>query len=150
MSYTDAKFTKRVLQDDFLSYPSELNPYFDFAESIINGRLAGQYEVPFADGSIPVLIRWIASYLVGYKLYDRAAALQELSDSNMGQKWWEMAQNLLTGIVEGEYLLHLEDGTLVEIAGSTSGPRAYPSGVREKAPSTENVPFFKRAQAGNW
>lgn len=153
MSYTEVEFVQNVLQDDFLKYPANLVPFFEFAEAIINARLAGKYALPFDDTSlypsVPVLIKWIASYLVGYKLYDKATATQDIS-SNRGEAWLAMAHDWLTKIAEGDYLLHLEDGTVVESAGSTTGPRAYPSGVRDKAPSADNTPLFTRAQAGEW
>jgi len=153
VSYVTLDYVKNVLKDDYLRYPSDMLPYYSFAEMEINSRLAGQYDIPFDDtakyASVPPLIQWIAAYLVGYKLYDEGTALTQL-ESSRGERWWEMAQNWLTGIVEGTYLLHLVDGTVVESAGSTTGPRSYPSGVRDKAPSTDNEPYFTRAQAGEW
>jgi hypothetical protein len=153
VAYSTIDFVKNVLRDEFLSYPSDISAELGFAQAEINSRLAGTYHLPFDDtaqyAEVPVLIQWITAYLVGYKLYDSATATLEL-DNSRGKEWWEMAQRWLSGIVEGDYLLHLADGTVVPGIGSTTGPRSYPSGVREKAPSTDNIPYFTREQAGNW
>ncbi len=153
MSYVDLSVIKRVLRDDYLRYPSEITEYTDFAEMEINSKLLGQYSIPFDDtglyATVPPLIQWITAYLVGYKLYDERTSIEDI-DNPRGQTWWEMAQRWLDGIVEGSYLLHLEDGTVVVSAGATTGPRAYPTGVRDKAPSADNIPYFTRADAGEW
>ena len=153
MSYADLDFVKNILRDDYLRYPSDLSDYSNFAQMEIDSRLAGQYLIPFDDvavyATVPPLIQWVYAYLVGYKLYDERTSIEDINNPK-GQQWWEMAQRWLTGIVEGDYLLHLEDGTVVVSAGSTTGPRSYPDGVREKAPSADNVPYFTRAQAGEW
>lgn len=151
--YTTLDFVKKVLRDDFLTYPQEMAPYYDFAEAEINARLLGTYDIPFDNialyPDVPVLIQWIAAYLIGYKLYDEHTALENL-ENHRGHQWWAMAQLWLTGLVEGTHLLHLADGTVVVTLGSTTSPRFYPNGVREKAPSTDNLPFFKRSQVGEW
>lgn len=153
MAYVNVDFIRNVLRDDFLKYPADLDPYLNFAQTEINSQLIGIYHIPFDDtgvySEVPPLIKWIAAYLVGYKLYDERTSVSDL-DNSRGQMWWEMAQNWLRGIVEGTYLLHLADGTVIDGAGSTTGPRSYPSGIRDKAPSAENLPFFSRDQAGNW
>lgn len=152
MPYVELPTIKKVLRDDYLIYPDDIDPYIDFAETEINGRLAGTYPIPFDEvtlyASVPPLIQWISAYLVGYKLYDEMTSLEDIEKST-GDKWWEMAQRWLLGLVEGDYLLHLADGTLVENSASTR-PRSYPSGVRDKAPSTDNIPYFNRSQAGEW
>lgn len=151
--YATLDFVKNILRDDYLRYPSDIANYADFAEMEIDSRLAGQYIIPFDDtaayATVPPLIQWIYSYLVGYKLYDERTSIEDLNNPK-GQQWWEMAQNWLKGIVEGDYLLHLEDGTVVVSAGSTTGPRSYPDGLRDKAPSADNIPYFTRADAGEW
>jgi hypothetical protein len=151
--YVELDFVKRILRDDYLIYPEDMSDYNNFAETEINSRLVGQFAIPFDDTAlyptVPPLIQWIAAYLIGYKIYDERTSVEDLANSR-GKEWWEMAQRWLTGIVEGTYLLHLEDGTVVDSVGSTTGPRSYPAGVRDKAPSTENVPYFTRAQAGEW
>lgn len=153
MAYVGLDFIKNVLRDDYLIYPADMASYMNFAETEINAKLVGVYPIPFDDivfyAEVPALIQWIAAYLVGYKLYDERTSLSDI-DNPAGQRWWDMAQNWLNGIVEGTYLLHLPDGTIVDSPGSTLGPSSYPSGVRDKAPSTENVPYFTRAQAGEW
>jgi hypothetical protein len=153
VSYVSIDFIRNVLRDDFLKYPADLDPYLSFAEAEINSQLIGTYALRFDDTliypEVPAMIQWIAAYLVGYKLYDERTAIEDLSNSR-GQLWYDMAQRWLRGIVEGTYLLHLADGTVIGGAGSTTGPRSYPSGVREKVPSAENIPFFNRDQAGNW
>ena len=153
MAYVEVDYIQRVLRDDFLTYPDDLTPYLDFAQMEINAQLVGQYPLPFDDitkyTEVPALIKWIAAYLVGFKLYDERTAVEDI-DGSHGKMWWDMAQRWLKGIVEGDYLLHLADGTVLVGTGSTTGPRFYPSGVRDKAPSTDNVPYFNREQAGNW
>lgn len=151
--YASLDFVKNILRDDYLRYPSEIDNHANFAEMEIDSRLAGQHSIPFDDvavyATVPPLIQWIYSYLVGYKLYDERTSLEDINNPK-GQQWWDMAQKWLTGIVEGDYLLHLEDGTVVVSAGSTTGPRSYPEGVRDKAPSADNLPYFTRADAGEW
>lgn len=153
MSYVDLDFATKVLKDEYLTWPADMTDYNHFAETEINARLVGLYAIPFDDPtlypSVPPLIQWVAAYLIGYKIYDELTSIEDLANPR-GKEWWEMAQRWLGGIVEGDYLLHLADGTVVEGLGSTSGPRSYPSGVREKAPSTDNNPYFTRAQAGEW
>ena len=153
MAYVDLAFVKKVLRDDYLRYPSDLTDYDNFAQTEIHSRLRGKFTIPFDDtnnyASVPPLIKWVASYLIGYKLYDERTSFDS-SETSKGQQWWDMAQHWLTGLVEGDYLLHLADGTAVEGSGSTTQPRSYPSGVRDKAPSTDNTPLFKRSQVGEW
>ena len=153
MSYVDLEFVKNVLRDDYLVYPTDMAIYNDFAQTEINSRLAGTFSIPFDDitlySAVPPLIKWIAAYLIGYKLYDERTSFENIENSR-GTEWWNMAQMWLNGLVEGTYLLHLANGTVVENLGSITAPRFYPNGVRDKAPSTDNVPYFTRAQAGEW
>ncbi len=151
--YASLDLVKLILRDDYLRYPSDITDYAAFAEMEIDSRLAGQYSIPFDDtavyATVPTLIQWIYCHLVGYKMYDERTSLEDISNPK-GQHWWDMAQKWLAGIVEGDYLLSLADGTVVVSAGSTTGPRSYPEGLRDKAPSADNVPYFTRAQAGEW
>lgn len=154
MGYVELDFIKRVLRDDYLVFPQDFGVYDEFAQAIINARLAGVYIVPFTEGTpcaeIPMLVKWITAYLVGYKIFDERTSFEGLPDDNKGQEWWDMAHSLLTGLAEGTYLLHCADGTVIESLGSVTAPRFYPSGVRDKAPSADNLPYFSRDQAGNW
>lgn len=153
MAYVGLDKIKRILRDDFLTYPEDMTPYLDFAETEINSRLIGVVPIPFDEptlyATVPPLIQWVSAYLVGYKLYDERTAVEDLVNSR-GKEWWDMAQRWLTGIVDGTYLLHLEDGTPVDTIGGTTGPRSYPTGIREKAANSDNVPYFSRSQAGEW
>jgi hypothetical protein len=155
VAYASIEFIENVLRDEFITYPSDLGPYLNFAQTIIDSRLIGAYATPFDDdtlypGGVPALIQWVTAYLVAFKFFDERTAIENLGEDNAGKRWWDLAMALLGGIVDGAYLLYLADGTLVIGTGSTSGPRSYPSGVREKAPSADNIPYFTREQAGNW
>lgn len=151
--YAPLDFVKRILRDDFLTYPQDMGLYYDFAEAEINSRLLGTYTIPFTANppytDVPMLIQWITAYLVGYKIYDEMTALENL-ENHRGHQWWAMAQLWLSGLVEGTHLLHLADGTVVVSLGSTTSPRFYPNGVRDKAPSADNLPLFTRSQVGEW
>jgi len=153
MAYVELAYIKKVLRDDLLTYPSDITDYLDFAETEINGQLVGQFAIPFDNvalyAEVPSLIKWIAAYLVGYKIYAERTGTMNIEDTN-GHRWWIMAQTWLQGIVDGKYDLILSDGTVVEETGSTSAPRSYPTGAKDKAPSADNVPYFTRAQAGEW
>jgi hypothetical protein len=152
MAYVELDYIQRVLRDDLITYPADLTDYVQFAETEINSHLVARYAIPFDDltkySEVPALIKWIAAYLVGFKLYDEKTATSNIEGSR-GDKWWAMAQAWLIGLKDGTYDLILEDGTIVE-DGSTTGPRAYPTGPRDKAPSSDNVPYFSRSQAGEW
>jgi len=152
--YVDVGFIQNILRDEFTTYPQNLDDYLSFAQTVIDARLVGLYDTPFDDTAVypdvPMLIQWIAAYLVAYKLFDAKTSIVEGNENSAGQRWWDMADSLLGGIVDGAYLLHLADGTVIVGSGSTNSPRFYPSGVREKAPSAENIPYFSRDQATNW
>lgn len=154
MSYAELDFVKRVLREDYVDFPKDFGVYDEFAQAIINSRLAGIYTVPFTVGSpcaeIPALVQWITAYLIGYKIFDERTSLEGLPADNKGTEWLEMAHSLLTGLVEGTYLLYCADGTVIEGLGSITAPRFYPDGIRDKAPSADNIPYFNREQAGNW
>lgn len=153
MSYVELDFVKRVLRDDYLVFPESIDDYDNFARAEINARLAGTYLIPFDDiglyASVPPLITWIAAYLVGYKLFDERTSMEDL-DNSKGTEWWNQAQLWLTGLASGEYLLSDADGIPVTAIGSITAPRFYPNGVRVKANSDENIPYFTRDQAGKW
>jgi len=153
MAYVELDYIRRVLRDDLITYPSDMTDYVSFAEAEIDSQLIARFAIPFDDslkypGGVPALIKWIAAYIVGFKLYDEMTATSG-DDQNRGDKWWAMAQAWLMGLKDGTYDLILEDGTVVD-DGNPTGPRAYPSGQRDKAPSSDNVPYFTRAQAGEW
>lgn len=154
MSYVELDFVKRVLRDDYLVYPENMDDYDSFAKAEINARLAGTYLVPFDDIAIyptgvPPLIKWIAAYLIGYKLFDERTSLEGL-DNPKGLEWWNMAQMWLLGLSGGDYILSDPLGVPVISIGSITAPRFYPSGYKNKANSDENVPYFTRDQAGKW
>lgn len=154
MSYVELDFVKRVLRDDYLIYPESIDDYDDFAKAEINARLAGTYLVPFDDAllypAVPPLIKWIAAYLVGYKLFDERTSMEELGEATKGTEWWNMAQLWLNGLAGGTYVLSDIDGSAVVAIGSITAPRFYPSGLKLKAPNADNVPYFTRDQAGKW
>lgn len=153
MAYVELDFVKNVLRDDYLKYPADLDAYMNFAETEINSRLVAQFHIPFDDvavyPTVPPLIKWIAAYLVGWKLYDERVSTINMENAPH-DKWWSLAQSWLTGLMDGTYILHLDDGSVVGDSDSTTGPRAYPTGLREKAVSSDNVPYFTRSQAGEW
>lgn len=153
MAYVDLAGIKKVLKDNLFDYPADISNEIEFAESYINGRLAGHYPLRFDDvtkyPTVPLQIKWITAHLVGYKLWDSVVPLEGQDDDTAAGRWKKLADDWLSRLAEQDELLVLEDGTVIEIT-SGSALRFYPTGIREKASSEDNVPFFTRADAHKW
>ncbi len=152
MAYVVLADVKKILKDSLFNYPADIASEFEFAETYINGRLAGHYPLPFDDtgtyASVPTQIKWIAAHLVGYKLWDGVVALEGQTSDTAAARWKKLADDWLDRLVALEELLVLADGTVITITNGSL--RFYPSGIRDKAASTDNVPMFKRADAHEW
>lgn len=153
MAYADVANVKKVLKDTLYSYPASIEDELEFAEAYVNGRLAGHYPLTFDDTSlytsVPRQIKWITSYLVAYKLWDFVVPLEGQTDDTAAARWKKLADDWLDRLVAGDETLILDDGTLVVISNS-GAPRFYPSGIKEKADSADNEPWFTRSQVGEW
>ena len=153
MAYADFEDVKKILKARFLQYPDDISNEIEFAEAKVNTMLAGHYTLRFDDlaayTSVPIEIKWITSLLVGWRLEDQATVLEGQTSSTAGKRWKREAEDWLKCLAEGECRLTLEDGTLIDLP-SSSLPRSYPDGVRSKAPSEDNDPFFTRDQAHVW
>lgn len=155
MAYTDIDTIQHVLEDAFATYPTDITSLTEYAQTEIDSKLAGRFSLPFDDtdkyaGGVPVLIKWIASYLAGYKLWDQRTVLEGSVSETAAARWKAMADLMIDELRSGDRDLVGDNGVLIEPSGSPSAPRFYPSGVREKAASEDNVPYFKRSQAGEW
>jgi phage gp36-like protein len=154
LSYTDVETIQKVLTDELAEYPVNIDSEVEWAATEIDSKLSGRYELPFDDiskyATVPVLIKWIASYLVGYKIWDMKTILEGQTEDTAGARWKAMADLMLDELKAGERFLVDASGALIEAVGGTTAPRFYPSGVRLKAPSSDNIPYFTRAQAGEW
>lgn len=152
VAYLAVGDVKKVLKDDIFNYPADIASEIEFAETYINGRLAGHYPLPFDDTAIyttvPTQIKWIAAHLVAYKLWDQVVPLEGQLSDTAAARWKKLADDWLDRLVALEELLVLEDGTAIDV--SNPSLRYYPSGVRDKADSDDNVPFFSRADAHEW
>lgn len=153
MAYATADDVKKVLGSNSANYPSDIEDQQEFSEGIVDGALAGVYDLRFDDAtkyaSVPVQIKWIAALLVAWRLWDKATVLEGQADDTAAAKWRSEAYEMLEKLRMGEMRLTLEDGTVV---GSPDNalPRSYPEGVRDKADSADNNPLFTRDQAGKW
>lgn len=155
MAYTDIETIRHVLDDAFATYPPNIDSLTEYAQTEIDSKLVGRFPVPFDDtskypGGVPVLIKWIASYLAGYKLWDQRTVLEGSVSDTAAARWKAMADLMIDELRSGDRDLVDASGVIIDPSGSPSAPRFYPSGVRDKAPSQDNVPYFTRAQAGEW
>lgn len=154
MVYVDIGTIEKVLSSGLTDYPSDISMEQEFASAYINSRLASRYELPFDDVTkyleVPILIKWIAAYLVGYKIWDMKTILEGQTEDTAGARWKAMADLMLDQLSAGDLLLVDVDGAEIVPVGSTTAPRYYPGGVKLKAPESDNVPYFTRAQAGEW
>lgn len=155
MAYAAIADVKNVLRDAHFSYPSDISAQLDYAEAQVNSKLGGRYALPFDDTSlytsVPVQIKWITSYLVAYKLWDEVTLIEGQQNDTAAQRWLQHAMEWLDRIASGDERLTYSDGSLVDLpAGASGAPRFYPSGIRDKADSEDNEPYFTRAQAHEW
>lgn len=152
MAYVTIDKIQNVLSVDFAAYANSVDTEIGWAESEIDSLLGGHYSTPFDDTSlysaVPPTIEWIAALLTGWKIWDAKTVLEGVEDDTAAGRWKEMAYKAIAELKSGERTLINVDGTTV--SKTTSGPRFYPSGVKEKADSADNLPYFKRAQAGEW
>lgn len=152
MAYVELADVKKILKDSLFDYPGSITDEVEFAEAYINGKLAGHYPLRFDDtahyATVPTQIRWIAAHLVAYKLWDHVVPLEGQSDDTAAGRWKKLADNWLESIISRDESLVLLDGTIVTV--SNEGLRFYPSGTRTKADSSDNDPYFTRAQAHEW
>lgn len=152
MAYAAIADAKKILKEDYFTYPANVDDEEEFASSYIDGRLAGHYPLPFDDTSqysaVPTQIKWIAAHLIAYKLWDQVVPLEGQNDDTAAARWKKLADDWLDRLRDREELLVLDDGTVIDF--SDSSIRFYPSGTRDKADSDDNTPFSTRAQAHNW
>jgi phage gp36-like protein len=154
VAYATTADVKKILKDTIFEYSVDIDEELDYATTFIDSALSGHFVLPFDDvtqyATVPVQIKWIAAYLVAYKLWDSQVSLEGQTDDTAAGRWLQTAKDWLAAIRDGEMALTLADGTAVT-SGETSGtPRFYPSGTRTKAASEDNDPFFTRAQAHDW
>lgn len=152
MAYVTFDDVKKILKTNYLQYPDDITDEIEFAEAQVHSYLSGYFELRFDDTNlyteVPVQIKWITALLVGCRLFDQVTVLEGQTDAISGKRWCKEATNWLKCLVSGDCTLTLEDGT--PINNDTSIPRAYPDGVRDKAPAEDNDPMFTRAQAHEW
>lgn len=153
MAYADYDEVKKVLKEQFASFPPDLSDHIELAQAKVNSVLAGFYTLPFDDtatySSVPVQIKWITALLVAWKLFDELTVLESQADSTQADAWKEEAESWLKQIREGSMRLTLADGTLVALLNNGTGvPRFFPSGTRKV--ETDNDPYFRRSQAHEW
>ena len=149
MAYATIEDLRRVLKDEFFDYPASIDDELERAKSKIDSHLASRYSLPFDNTSlyatVPVQIKWIASYLVAYYLWDSVTVLEGQVDDTAAQRWLSMANTWLDRIAEGKDRLTLDDGTLVTDLSAAAGK---PRGLDRTA---EDEPYwFTREQAHNW
>ena len=153
MPYVSYDEVKELLKTDLLQYPDNIDNHIEYAEAKIDSKLLGSFGLRFDDtglyASVPVQIKWIAALLCGWRLWDSATVLEGQQDSTAGTRWKREAEDWLKCLVKGDCGLTLDDGTLIGVSHSMI-PRAYPTGIRDKAPDEDNVPYFTRADAHNW
>ncbi len=153
MAYVTFDEVKELLDTGVLQYPDNIDNYIEYAEAKIDSTLLGSFDIRFDDvtlyASVPVQIKWIAALLCGWRLWDQATVLEGQQDSTAGTRWKREAEGWLKCLVKGDCGLTLDDGTLIGVSESMV-PRAYPAGIRDKAPDEDNVPYFTRADAHNW
>lgn len=153
MAYCTIADVKNVLLESLYTYGANVDDQIAFAESEIDSILGGVYALPFDDASlyasVPVQIEWAAALLAAFKCWDEVVPLEGQKDDTAAARWRKMALDRLTQIAEGDARLTLADGTVVTDL-STTAPRFYPGGVKEKADEGDNTPMFTRAQAGEW
>ena len=153
MPYVTFDEVKELLDTSLIQYPDNIDNYVEYAEAKIDSRLLGSFDLRFDDtalyASVPVQIKWIAALYVGYRIWDSMTVLEGQQDSTAGTRWRREADDWLKCLVKGDCGLTLDDGTLIGTSDSMI-PRAYPVGIRDKAPDEDNIPFFTRAQAHEW
>ena len=153
MPYVTFEEVKELLTTDLVQYPDDIGNHIEYAEAKIDSSLLGSFDLRFDDvlfyASVPVQIKWIAALLVGWRLWDSATVLEGQQDSTAGTRWKREAEGWLKCLVKGDCGLTLDDGTLIGVSESMV-PRAYPVGIRDKAPDEDNIPYFTREQAHNW
>lgn len=153
MAYVTIKEVTEILDNDLIQYPDDIDNQIEYAETKIDSRLMGAFDLKFDDvalyASVPVQIKWIAALLVGFRIWDAKTPLEGQQDSTAGTRWKREAEDWLKCLLKGDCGLTLDDGTLIGVSASMI-PRAYPEGIRDKAPSAENIPWFTRAQAHEW
>lgn len=154
MAYCTIADVKNVLKDELFEYGKDVASEIAWAEAEIDSKLGQQFALKFDDtdvyASTPVQITWIAAHLTAFRLWDQVVLLEGQSDDTAAGRWRKMAFDSMDALLEGTMTLTLEDGTVISAAGGTTAPRFYPSGTRTKADSADNLPWFKRAQAGEW
>lgn len=153
MPYATFDDVKKILKTSYIQYPDDIGDEIEFAEAMVDSHLAGHLALRFDDtakyATVPIQIKWITALLVGWRLFDTVTILEGQVDQTAGTKWKKEAEDWLDCLVSGDCRLTLEDGTLID-ATTSSLPRSYPAGTRDKASSDDNEPYFTRAQAGQW
>jgi len=89
-----------------------------YGERIINSRLAGHYDVPFVEGSIPREVETLTA------MFTCAVALDGIfgrvgpgSKSTQASGLAKDAEDWIKRIITGKDELHLEDGSVIERTG---------------------------------
>jgi len=154
LAYLDIDDARKVLKENIFQYPADIDAEIEFAQTVINSKLAGFFTLPFDDvvtyATVPLEIKWIGALLTSYKLWDGVVALEGQADDTAAKRWHKEAMEWLECLREGRCSLTLVDGTIVVPPDTAGGPRSYPDGVRTKADSADNDPLFTRAQVGSW
>ena len=149
MPYTTIDDVRTILKPELYDYPSNIDDAIGWAESEVHSIVGGVFPLRFDNtalyASVPSQIRWTTALLTAYRLWDRQVPLEGQTDDTAAEKWRSAAQATLMALRDGDSKLTLEDGTLVQVSGSSVSAPRYAD-----FSSDDDYPFFKRSQAREW